>query len=143
VHDLRNKVGGEDMTEDEFERHAEMVVDQMLLGLLMFGVGQLGNLYHHYLLRTLRSEGKDDTRYRVPMGGLFSACGGVAAPHYLFELVSWWGIGICTKHWISVVFNLAMTAYLVDRAVAQDAWNRVKLTEDYPMGRKVIVPYLF
>ena len=72
--------------------------------------GRFGNLYHHYLLRTLRdddSNKKKNQKYKVPMGGFFSACGGVAAPHYLFELISWWGIGVCTRHFISFLFNIA------------------------------------
>jgi hypothetical protein len=95
-------------------------------------------------LRDGDSGGGGDHKYKVPMGGLFSACGGVAAPHYLFELISWWGIGMCTRHFISFLFNMAMTAYLFDRAIAQDQWNRNKLKDEmYPMDRKIIIPYLF
>ena len=90
------------------------------------------------------SNKKKNQKYKVPMGGFFSACGGVAAPHYLFELISWWGIGVCTRHFISFLFNIAMTAYLIDRAIAQDSWNRQKLKDDkYPMERKIIIPYIF
>lgn len=39
------------------------------IGSLMFVVGQLGNLYHHYLLATLRKPGEKG--YKVPRGGLF------------------------------------------------------------------------
>ena len=53
-------------------------------------VGELGNLYHHQILASLRGN-NGDTKYVPPSGGLFDL---VAAPHYLFELIAWWGIGI-------------------------------------------------
>ena len=124
-----------------FDLHAESVIDGMFVGLSLFCVGSLGNFYHHWLLSTLRLPG--DTSYKVPMGGLFSNLGGVAAPHYLFELVAWVGVSILTKHWVSVLFTFGMVCYLVDRAMAQNEWNRKNLKDKYPASRKNIVPYLF
>jgi hypothetical protein len=63
------------------------------LGLNLFFIGILGNLYHHYLLANLRKDSnntpKGARRYQPPVGGLFPP---VAAPHYFFELVAWFGI---------------------------------------------------
>jgi hypothetical protein len=63
------------------------------LGLNLFFIGILGNLYHHYLLANLRKDSnntpKGARRYQPPVGGLFPQ---VAAPHYFFELVAWFGI---------------------------------------------------
>lgn len=69
----------------------------MKVGIALFAVGELGNLYHHYLLTTLR---KDDStsskgkRYVAPRGGLFEL---VAMPHYFFELIAWLGIAFCSQ----------------------------------------------
>ena len=59
-----------------FSVHYASVVPAALLqdwtpaaGLLLFCVGQLGNLCHHYLLATLRRPG--ERVYKVPRGGLF------------------------------------------------------------------------
>ena len=60
------------------------------VGLALFGVGLLGNFYHHYLLATLRSPG--ETKYKVPRGGCFEY---VAAPHYFFELLRF---GLLTRN---------------------------------------------
>jgi hypothetical protein len=60
------------------------------VGLALFGVGLLGNFYHHYLLATLRSPG--ETKYKVPRGGCFEF---VAAPHYFFELLRF---GLLTRN---------------------------------------------
>ena len=80
--------------------------------------GELGNLYHHVLLASMRrnkgaspsppaaSDVKRDastpptppapvaTGYSVPQGGLFPL---VAAPHYLFEIVAWVGIALAAQ----------------------------------------------
>uniref|UniRef100_A0A7S4K503 3-oxo-5-alpha-steroid 4-dehydrogenase C-terminal domain-containing protein n=1 Tax=Odontella aurita TaxID=265563 RepID=A0A7S4K503_9STRA len=61
------------------------------LGLVVFAVGQSGNLYHHMLLANLRKEKAQSakkSRYNAPKGGLFSQ---VACPHYFFELFSFFG----------------------------------------------------
>ena len=50
-------------------------------------VGQLGNLWHHWLLARMRSAG--GTGYAIPRGGLFDL---VTMPHYFFELLAWFGI---------------------------------------------------
>lgn len=53
-------------------------------------VGEAGNFCHHRILASLRAN-DGDTKYVPPSGGLFDL---VAAPHYFFELVAWWGIGM-------------------------------------------------
>ena len=126
----------------EFEQHLDKIMSTMFVGLVLFVIGQVGNLYHHYLLATLRSGDIVMTRYKVPTGGLFSNFGGAAAPHYLFELISWYGVVIVTKHINILLFAIGMTAYLLDRAAAQNEWNKEKLKDDYPTTRKNMIPYL-
>merc|ERR1719201_2761662 len=64
-------------------------------GLLLFIIGEVGNLYHHIILSNLRKK-KTNTysiskpkTYVNPTGGLFNL---IATPHYLFELLAWLGI---------------------------------------------------
>merc|ERR1711920_384297 len=82
--------------------YGNAAVDQKMLklGLLLSVVGQLGNLYHHWLLANLRSgttTSKDDgtvaSKYVIPRGGMFKF---VTCPHYFFELIAWLGIA-CTS----------------------------------------------
>ena len=57
-------------------------------------VGEVGNWFHHKILASLRTNDGGNgggPKYVPPSGALFEL---VAAPHYLFELVAWWGIGI-------------------------------------------------
>ena len=126
-----------------FSVHYASVVPAALLqdwtlaaGLLLFCVGQLGNLCHHYLLATLRRPG--ERVYKVPRGGLFEY---VAAPHYLFELVAWAGTALVGQHLIHLGILLDMTVYLRDRAQRQTEWNRAKL-DGYPRSRKHLIPFI-
>ena len=77
----------------------------LLAGRIAFTVGQLGNFYHHLLLAGLRKGGSK--AYAVPYGGLFEY---VAAPHYLFELISWLGIVLAAQHLCLVIIFVTMTA---------------------------------
>ena len=107
-------------------------------GLVLFGVGQLGNLYHHALLASLRAPGS--RAYVVPSGGLF---GLVAAPHYFFELVAWWGLAMVADHFNVYLVATAMTSYLGGRSVAQNRYNREKFKDKWPGSRRNLVPFLF
>ncbi|GMI16964.1 hypothetical protein TrLO_g9827 [Triparma laevis f. longispina] len=77
---------------------------------------------------------------QVPSGGLFHL---IAAPHYLFEFISWLGVALCTQHVYSLVLFFGMCAYLIERAKAQDEWNSEKLKEKYPSPRKRIIPFVW
>jgi len=111
------------------------------VGLLLFAIGLLGNFFHHYLLATLRKPG--ETTYKVPHGGFFDIAGGVACPHYLFELIGWGGVALTSQHVVMVTNFAAMFFYLCDRAMAQSEWNRTVLKEKYPKTRKHIFPMVF
>ena len=108
------------------------------VGLVLFVVGELGNLYHHHLLASLRKPG--ETGYKVPRGGGFEF---VAAPHYMFELVSWLGVSLVTQHWIVNGFFIGMALYLADRARGQSEWNRTKLKDEYPASRGNMIPFVW
>lgn len=116
------------------------------VGIACFVIGQIGNLYHHYLLSTLRKDKINDVKdkeqilktYKVPTGGLFNY---VTMPHYFFELISWLGIALCAQQINVFLVFLSMTSYLAGRSIATNEWykNNVK---DYP-NRKNLVPFLF
>jgi len=108
------------------------------IGLGFFLMGQMGNFYHHLLLASLRKPG--DKAYKVPSGGLFEY---VAAPHYLFEIISWIGVTLVCQHVLLTLAVLGMAIYLSDRAVSQSKWNRENLKGKYPAHRKHLVPFLF
>merc|ERR1712086_955457 len=116
----------------------------MGLGTILFAVGLLGNLYHHYLLALLRSAGtsKSGTKeYQAPRGGFFEF---VAAPHYLFELIAWFGIAVASQQITSYLAFLGMVSYLTARSHNQNEWNKKKFDEnDWPSSRKNLIPFVF
>ncbi|TGL58111.1 DUF1295 domain-containing protein [Leptospira ognonensis] len=109
-----------------------------ILGIIIFFFGQAGNLYHHILLRRLRNS-RGDKNYLIPNSGLFQL---VVCPHYFFELISWLGIAILSRHWETYVVFFVMTCYLSGRSARTRDWYREKFS-DFPSNRKRIVPFVF
>lgn len=121
------------------------------LGVGLSVVGQLGNLYHHWLLANLRSEapkanvadasGQEQVKpkYVIPRGGMFEY---VTAPHYFFELIAWLGIA-CTTQQLNAFLTVGdMLSYLAGRSVATTQWYKSKFP-DYPAERKNLIPFIF
>ncbi|KAJ1487900.1 3-oxo-5-alpha-steroid 4-dehydrogenase [Baffinella frigidus] len=120
------------------------------LGLVLSAVGQVDNLYHHILLARLRKssphsgaagdKASDKGReYVMPTGGMF---GLVAAPHYLFELITWLGMAMVVQHAGAFTLFAQMTGYLGGRAKRQLEWNQSKFP-NYPASTRALVPGLF
>jgi very-long-chain enoyl-CoA reductase len=112
----------------------------LIIGYLMFCVGSLGNLYHHFLLANLRTGTKGERRYQPPRGGLFKY---VATPHYFFELVAWLGIACVAQQVNAFLVFANMLAYLLARAKNTNDFYRSKFdSKEWPLSRKALVPYL-
>lgn len=121
---------------------------QMASGVLLFLVGETGNLWHHILLRRLRSPKKaissqnsspPTSSYQVPHGGLFSL---LVCPHYSFELIAWLGISFLSGHWeVFAIFGV-MTFYLAGRSTQTQKWY-LQNTPGFPIDRRRIIPFLF
>jgi very-long-chain enoyl-CoA reductase len=111
---------------------------QSLFGMIVFIIGQTGNLFHHILLKNLRNS-RTDKEYVIPKGGFFEI---LVCPHYFFELISWLGIAILSTHWESYVVFFIMVCYLSGRSVRTKAWYLEKFN-NFPKSRKRIVPFVF
>lgn len=112
----------------------------------------MGNLYHHYILSTLRkdepatSDGaakKSDSfdikaNYSVPSGGLFDY---VTMPHYFFELIAWLGIAFVSQDINVYLVFASMFTYLLTRAKATKVWY-LKNVDNYPKSRNVLLPFV-
>jgi very-long-chain enoyl-CoA reductase len=118
----------------------------MNIGYTLFGMGQVGNLYHHYLLSTLRRNGESNLdpsgkRYVAPQGGLFTL---VATPHYFFELVAWLGIACVAQQTNAFLVFAGMGSYLCGRAKTTSDWYMETFTEkEWDRSKKAIVPFVF
>lgn len=112
------------------------VVDAwFVLGILVFLVGIGGNFYHHKLLADLRMDSLD---YFIPRGGLFKH---VICPHYLFEIITWLGIALLSRHLAAWLILLFVFDYLSARAIRTLAWYRERF-KDFPIERKAIFPFI-
>lgn len=127
------------------------------LGLMIFGIGLLGNMYHDDELREIRraaarnqkrkqeekgekANGKSvDKVYMVPENGLFRS---VLFPHYLCEWVEWGGFwmvgGLACVPARSFLVN-EITAML-PRALSGKQWYIERFGKDKIGSRKAVIP---
>lgn len=89
------------------------------------------------LLANLRAPG--ETGYVVPKGGLFPW---VACPHYLGELIAWYGFSLVFHHVGAWVTTATMTFYLAGRAHNTLRSYRSKDLE-LPTGWKRLLPFVY
>lgn len=115
----------------------EPAIDLKYPGLALFLIGIAGNFYHHLLLSKLRQKG--DKGYKIPTGGLF---GLVICPHYLFEIIGFYGISLIAQTVYSLSFSLGTTLYLSGRSLATRKWYLSKF-ENFPKEVKTLMPYIF
>ncbi|KAK7380500.1 hypothetical protein VNO78_33013 [Psophocarpus tetragonolobus] len=106
-------------------------------GIVLFVVGIIGNFYHHYILSKLR--GKDEKEYKIPKGGLF---GLVICPHYLFEIIMFYGIAFISQTLYAFSFAIGTTFYLLGRSYSTRKWYLSKF-EDFPKNVKAVIPFVF
>ncbi|KAF5476215.1 hypothetical protein F2P56_007948, partial [Juglans regia] len=107
-------------------------------GLVVFLGGMAVNIWSDRVLVGLKKEGGGG--YKVPRGGWFEL---VSCPNYLGEIVEWLGWAVMTWSWVGLGFFLYTCANLVPRASANHRWYLEKFGEDYPKGRKAVIPFLY
>ncbi|XP_058773383.1 uncharacterized protein LOC131647504 [Vicia villosa] len=115
----------------------EPSINLLYPGILLFLVGITGNFYHHYLLSKLRGEGEKE--YKIPKGGLFEF---VICPHYLFEIIGFYGFSLISQTLYGFSFAIGTTFYLLGRSYATRRWYLSKF-EDFPKNVKAIIPFFF
>ncbi|XP_057789211.1 uncharacterized protein LOC131006085 [Salvia miltiorrhiza] len=124
-------------TQQQMLQLQEPPIDLKYIGIPLFLVGIGGNFYHHFLLSKLRNKG--EKQYKIPQGGLFSL---VICPHYLFEIIGFWGISCISQTIYSVSVSLGTTFYLIGRSYATRRWYLNKF-EDFPQNVKALIPFVF
>ncbi|KAJ7534404.1 hypothetical protein O6H91_13G092800 [Diphasiastrum complanatum] len=106
------------------------------LGLPLFWLGICGNFYHHYLLANLRKNGQNV--HMLPHGGLFEY---VACPHYLFEIIGFWGIALLSQTTTGLAVAVFVSLYLTSRSLSTREWYLKKI-DGFPRDRKALIPFL-
>ncbi|KGN52161.1 3-oxo-5-alpha-steroid 4-dehydrogenase 2 [Cucumis sativus] len=115
----------------------EPPIDLKSIGVGLFLIGIIGNFYHHYLLSQTRKQG--ETSYKIPKGGLFSL---IICPHYLFEIIEFFGFAFISQTIYSLFFAFATALYLSGRSYATRKWYVSKF-EDFPIHVKALLPFVF
>jgi len=110
------------------------------VGIFFFFLGLVINWKSDIALLQLRqSRKKDESRYKLPYGGLFEY---ISCPNYFGEIMEWGGYALASWNIASFSFFLWTCANLIPRGHQhhQDykAWFK-----NYPKNRKAIIPYLF
>ncbi len=109
-----------------------------ILGALVFAVGEVLNVYHHWLLARLRPPGV--RAYAPPRGGLF---GWVASPHYFGEILSFVGYAMMSNL-LPVWGNaLVVAAYLSSRANSTLNWYRRQMPRQIPSDWRRLIPFAY
>lgn len=108
-------------------------------GLVVFLSGMAVNVKSDMELVKLKDSGGGGGGYKIPRGGMFEF---VSCPNYLGEMVEWLGWTVMTGSWVGLGFLLYTCANLVPRARANHVWYLNKF-EDYPKGRKAVIPFLY
>ena len=106
-----------------------------LLGIVLFLVGIAGNFYHHKLLADLRKNSLD---YFIPKGAWFEY---VVCPHYLFEIITWTGIFLLSRHLAALLILLFIIGYLTARSIRTLKWYHDRFP-GFPKDRKAILPFI-
>ncbi|XP_044462740.1 steroid 5-alpha-reductase DET2-like isoform X2 [Mangifera indica] len=114
----------------------EPSIDFKYFGVIVFLLGIIGNFYHHLLLSEMRKDG--EKQYKIPNGGLFDK---VVCPHYLFEILVFWGFAFISQTLYAFSIALGTSFYLIGRSFATRNWYQSKF-ENFPKDVKAVFPYL-
>jgi hypothetical protein len=109
---------------------------RFILGMILWAGGVFMNWWSDQILLDLRKGGK--TGYFIPRRGMFRW---VSCPNFLGEILEWTGFAVMTWSPSALAFALWTFFNLVPRALSHHRWYRSHF-QDYPPGRKAIIPYL-
>ena len=107
-------------------------------GLLLFAVGELGNLKAHVILRSLRSSGGKERG--IPHGLGFDL---VTCPNYMFEALAWVGICLVTRDLATVLFTLVSVGQMVVWAKKKERNYRKEFGDKYKKKRYTLMPGIY
>ncbi len=122
----------------------------VILGSLLFLLGEIGNCICHIQLRNFRNEKRASfissrSRHVIPHGLLFNC---VSCPHYFFEILTWTGFFLATWTLAALLFLLATIVTLIvyaskkHKAYLQE-FDGKDGTQTYPANRKALIPFIY
>ncbi|KAI9873679.1 MAG: 3-oxo-5a-steroid 4- dehydrogenase, partial [Pleopsidium flavum] len=103
--------------------------------LLLYVIGELGNLSTHLTLRNLRSTGGSERG--IPQGFGF---GLVTSPNYMFETITWIGIWLVTWSWSTLIFNVLAVGQMMAWAKKKEGKYRKEFGDQYKKKTYSMLP---
>lgn len=110
----------------------------IIAGIVLWLLGESINFYHHATLANLRPSGTS-SGYVIPSGGFFQF---IVCPHYLGELIAWYGIAVAGQHLCMYLAWLVMVSYLSGRSHQTQLWYQKKI-ENFPKDRRNLFPGIY
>ena len=107
-------------------------------GLVLYTIGELGNLYSHLVLRGLRSSGGKERG--IPNGFSFDW---VTCPNYMFETVAWIGMTLITMSWATAVFAQVSVLQMAAWAKKKEMNYRKEFGDKYKKKRSFMLPGVY
>ncbi|KAI9208541.1 3-oxo-5-alpha-steroid 4-dehydrogenase-domain-containing protein [Polychytrium aggregatum] len=105
--------------------------------LFVWAWAEVSNYATHVTLRNLRPEGSK-VRH-IPRGYGFNL---VSVPNYLFEIVGWIAFSMLNGSLAAWAFTVLGAAQMYLWAVKKHKRYRKEFGNEYPKGRKILIPYL-
>ena len=108
-------------------------------GLILYSVGELGNLYTHLELRGLRSaEGKERG---IPRGPLFQI---VTCPNYMMESIAWVGVYLVSGlSWSVLIFLVVSVGQMLPWSKKKELRYRKEFGDKYKNKRYCMLPGIY
>ena len=108
-----------------------------IFGLSLFVIGMFINWKADGMLINLRKPG--ETGYKIPHGFLFKH---ISSPNLFGEIIEWTGFAIMAWNLPAFTFMFWTMANLIPRAKNHHDWYHKKFS-DYPVERKVVIPFVY
>lgn len=108
------------------------------LGLLLFAIGEAGNLNAHLMLRKLRSSGGKERG--IPRGLGFET---VTCPNYMFETMAWVGMILITRSLATILFAIASSGQMAIWAKKKERNYRREFGDRYKKKRFCFIPGVY
>jgi len=107
-----------------------------IIGLGLFVIGMIINKKGEYDFKQLVRTSENN--YVIPSGGLLNT---VSNPHYLGELIQWFGWAVLCWSPAGLAFFIFTFANLFPRAIMNHRWYKNEFP-DFPVDKKAIIPYV-
>ncbi|KAL6079446.1 3-oxo-5-alpha-steroid 4-dehydrogenase 1 [Balamuthia mandrillaris] len=108
-----------------------------IIGVIMFVSGMAINIHSDHILRNLRKPGEQG--YKIPRGGMFEY---VSGANFFGEILEWAGFAVCNPSPPAIAFAFFTFCNIGPRGKQHHEWY-LKKFENYPKGRKGVIPFLW